>query len=287
MEIRCIKGNLISINHITLNNGVQMPMIGMGTFSINGLKLVLLVRKAVKMGYSSFDTASAYGNEKWLGRGIRFSGKSRAKLFITTKLSNRDQRSGNIRTAFQNSLLRLGMKYLDLYLMHWPNPETYLTSWKQIETLYKERLIRAIGVCNFHISHLESLLEIADVVPAVNQIELHPLLSQTNLVKFCIKYGIKITAYSPLARMNDKLINNEVLIDIAKKYKKTVPQIILRWDYQRQIISIPKSSNPVRLKQNISIFDFSLLEDEINLINKVNINFRIRHNPDNCDFSKL
>jgi diketogulonate reductase-like aldo/keto reductase len=287
MEIRFMKRNSIPIDHVRLKNGIEMPMIGMGTFPMNGLKLALIVRTAVKMGYCSFDTAAAYGTEKWFGRGIRFCGKSRAGLFITTKLSNHSQRTCDVRGALQNSMLRLGIKYLDLYLMHWPNPETYLKSWKQMETLYKEGLVRAIGVCNFHEHHLESLLEIADVVPAVNQVELHPLLSQTNLVEFCKKLGVTITAYSPLARMNEKLINNQVLIDIAKKYKKTIPQIILRWDYQNGIVSIPRSSNWARLKQNISIFDFNLLEDEMDLISRLNINFRVRHDPDNCDFSKL
>jgi len=287
MEIGVMKQKPLSINHIRLNNGIEMPMIGLGTFPMNGLKLAIIVRKAVKMGYNSFDTSPAYGNEKWLGRGIRLCGKSRAALFITTKLSNSGQRSGDIRSALQNSMSRLGIKYLDLYLMHWPNPETYLKSWKQMETLYKEGLVRAIGVCNFHEHHLESLLEIADVAPVINQVELHPLLSQANLVEFCKNSGTQITAYSPLARMNDKLIRNKVLIGIAKKYEKTVPQIVLRWDYQHQIISIPKSSNAVRLKQNISIFDFNLLEEEMDLINQLNIDFRVRYNPDNCDFSKL
>ena len=262
-------------------------MIGMGTFPMNRLKLALIVRKAVNVGYCSFDTAAAYGNEKWLGRGIQFCGRSRAELFITTKLSNRSQRTGDVRTALQNSMSRLGLKYLDLYLMHWPNPETYLESWKQMEALYREGLVRAIGVCNFHEHHLERLLEIADVVPAVNQVELHPLLSQPSLVEFCKKLGVTITAYSPLARMNGRLIENRPLIDIAKKYKKTVPQVILRWDCQNGIVSIPRSSNRSRLKQNISIFDFNLQEDEMDAINRLNINFRVRYDPDNCDFSKL
>lgn len=287
MEIRFMKSGHTSINHIKLNNGVEMPLIGLGTFPMNGLNLALIVRKAVKMGYCSFDTASAYGNEKWLGRGIRFCGKKRSDLFITTKLSNHDQRIGNVKAAFQKSMLRLGMKYLDLYLMHWPNPETYLNSWKQMEALYKKGLVRAIGVSNFHRHHLERLLEIADVVPVINQVELHPLLSQTDLVEFCEKSEIRVSAYSPLARMNEKLIKYEVLIDIAKRYQRTVPQIILRWDYQHQIVSIPKSSNPIRLKQNINIFDFNLSEDDMDLIDKLNINFRVRYDPDNCDFSKL
>jgi diketogulonate reductase-like aldo/keto reductase len=287
MEMRFMKSGHTSINHIKLNNGVEMPFIGLGTFPMNGLNLALIIRKAVKMGYRSFDTASAYGNEKWLGRGIRICGKRRSDLFITTKLSNHDQRIGDVKAAFQNSMLRLGMKYLDLYLMHWPNPETYLNSWKQMEALYKEGLVRAIGVSNFHRHHLERLLEIADVIPVINQVELHPLLSQTDLVEFCEKSKIKISAYSPLARMNEKLIKNKVLIDIAGEYKKTVPQIILRWDYQHQIVSIPKSSNPIRLKQNISIFDFNLSENDIDLIDQLNVNFRVRYDPDNCDFSKL
>ena len=272
---------------VKLNNGIEMPLVGLGTFSINGLKLAWLVRKAVKLGYRGFDTASAYHNEKWLGRGLRFSFRKRGELFITTKLSNGDQRGGDIRTAYNNSMSKLGLKYIDLYLMHWPNPETYLKSWKQMEVLYQKGLVRAIGVCNFHTHHLEKLLKIAEVVPAVNQVELHPLLAQTNLVEMCSKHGIRVTAYSPFARMNERLIKNKVLIAIANNHKKTVPQIILRWNFQNQVISIPKSSNPDRLKENISILDFVLSEKEMLLIDDLNENFRVRHDPDNCDYSKL
>lgn len=264
-----------------------MPLIGMGTWPLNGWRLALIVRKAVKLGYRSFDTASAYGNEKWLGYGIRFSGIHREDLFITTKLSNYDQRRGDVKEACQKSLSRLGIRYLDLYLMHWPNPDTYLRCWKQMEMLYKEGLIRAIGVCNFHQHHLKSLLEIVDVIPSVNQVELHPLLSQSSLIAFCKELGIQIEAYSPLARMHERLIKNEVIVKIAKKYRKTVPQIILRWDYQHGIVSLPKSKNPIRLRENISIFDFILSNEDMKLIDQININFRVRHNPDNCDFSKL
>ena len=249
------------MNNVTLNNGIEMPLVGMGTFPLKGLKLTLLVRKAVKLGYSSFDLASAYGNEKWFGRGIRFCGKHRKEFFITTKLSNTDQRGRDIRAAFQNSLTRLGIKYLDLYLMHWPVPNLYLSSWKQMEELYKEGLTKAIGVCNFHQHHLKNLLEITDVIPAVNQVELHPLLSQFNLVKFCKGIGIRVEAYSPLAQMHDRLIKNEILMSIANQHQKTVPQIILRWDFQHGIVAIPKSSSLVRLKENISIFDFDLSDD--------------------------
>lgn len=275
------------MNNITLNNGIEMPLVGMGTFPLKGLKLALLVRKAVKLGYCSFDLASAYGNEKWFGHGMKFCGKHRSELFITTKLSNTDQRCGDIRYAFQNSLTRLGIKYLDLYLMHWPVPNLYLLSWKQMEVLYKEGLVRAIGVCNFHQHHLKNLLDIADVIPAVNQVELHPLLSQFDLVKFCKRAGIQVEAYSPVARMHDKLIMNEILVSIANQHQKTVPQIILRWDFQHGIVSVPKSSNPDRLKENISIFDFNLSDEEMKLIDLLNIDFRVRYDPDHCDFSKL
>ncbi|GAI76601.1 unnamed protein product [marine sediment metagenome] len=275
------------MDNITLNNGVEMPLVGMGTYPLKGLKLARLVRKAVKLEYCSFDLAPAYGNEKWFGRGLRFCGKHRKELFVTTKLSNRAQREGDVREAFQDSLKKLGIKYLDLYLMHWPVPDLYASSWKQMEVLYKEGLVRAIGVCNFHQHHLKKLLDIADIIPAVNQVELHPLLSQGTLMAFCKERGIQIEAYSPVARMHDKLIKNEILVSIANQHKRTVPQVILRWDFQHGIVSIPKSSNPSRLKENISICDFNLSEEEMKLIDLLNIDFRVRYDPDNCDFSRL
>jgi diketogulonate reductase-like aldo/keto reductase len=273
--------------NITLNNGVEMPWIGMGTWPLNGWRFALLVRKAVKYGYHSFDLASAYGNETWFGRGLKICGQKRADLFITTKLSNTDQRTKDVRTAFCNSLARLGLQYLDLYLMHWPVPDLFVSSWKQMEVLYKEGLVRAIGVCNFHQHHLEELLKTADVTPAVNQIELHPLLSQKPLVKFCKELGIQVEAYSPVARMHERLVKNETMVSLAAKYQKTVPQIILRWDFQNGIPSVPKSSNPERLKQNIHSLDFALSEEEVELVDNLNEDIRVRYDPDNCDFDKL
>ncbi len=274
------------MTNATLNNGIEMPMLGMGTWPLNGLKLAILIRRAIRLGYRSFDLASAYGNEKWFGRGLRISGHPRQELFITTKLSNAGQRSGDIRGALQKSLSLIGIKYLDLYLIHWPVPNLFVSSWKQMELLYKEGLIRAIGVCNFHQHHLKSLLECTDVVPAVNQVELHPLLSQVALVKFCRDRNIQVEAYTPLARMHDKLIKNENLIAIAKHHNKTVPQIILRWDFQQGVMSIPKSSHFLRLKENIGICDFQLSDEEVDLINRLNIDFRVRYDPDNCRFTR-
>jgi diketogulonate reductase-like aldo/keto reductase len=275
------------MDNVILNNGCEMPVLGMGTYPLKGLKLALLVRKAVKLGYRSFDLAPAYGNEKWFGRGLKFCGIKRDECFITTKLSNRDQREQDIRLAFKASLTRLGLKYLDLYLMHWPVPNLYLSSWKQMEILYREGLVRSIGVCNFHEHHLKHLLDNSDIVPAVNQIELHPLLSQRNILSFCNGRDIQVEAYTPVARMHEKLIKDERLVSIAKQYKKTVPQVVLRWDFQHGLVSIPKTSSPVRLKENISIFDFNLTDKEMDVLDLLNVDFRVRYDPDNCDFSML
>ncbi len=274
---------------ILLNNEIEMPIIGIGTWPLNRLKLLKVVFYAIKTGYKSIDTSSAYGNEKWLGRSLkilRTLGLAE-NVFITTKLSNSAQRTGDVRAALKKSMNALNVKSVDLYLMHWPNPNTYLENWKKMEELYKEGLVKAIGVCNFHQHHLEQLLDIATVHPAVNQVELHPLLNQNKLRNFCSSKGIAIEAYSPVARMHPKLIQNKTLEEIAANYNKTVPQIILRWDVQHNIITIPKSSSLKRLKENINIFDFELSEEEMKNIDSLNENFRVRHNPDTADFTRL
>ncbi len=264
-----------------------MPLIGLGTFPMNGWRLAITIRKAVKLGYRSFDTASAYQNEKWVGRGIRFSKANRSDLFITSKLSNSEQAIGDVPKALTNSLNRMGLDYLDLYLMHWPNPGTFIDSWKQMEKLYEAGLVRAIGVCNFHTHHLEELLNSVKIVPMVNQIELHPLLTQIQLSHFCKKRKIQIEAYSPLARMNPELIHHENLKNLARVHNKTITQIILRWNYQKDIVTVPKTKNANRLLENFSIENFKLSEADMTSINEINRNLRVRHDPDNCDFSKL
>lgn len=264
-----------------------MPAVGLGTYPMQGKELLLTTMRAARMGYTSFDTSNAYGNEYYLGWGLMLCGRRRKNLFITTKLSNKQQRTGDVRKALQDSLTNLHTDYVDLYLMHWPNPDTYLESWKQMENIYEEGLARAIGVCNFHQHHLETLLAHGKIVPAVNQIERHPLLSQKPLLDYCKQKGIAVTAYSPLARMHDTLIHNPALEAIAKAHGKSVTQIILRWDIQCGIATIPKTANKARLKENISLFDFALSEEEMNIIDGINQNFRVRHDPDNCDFSML
>lgn len=270
-----------------LNNGVEIPVIGLGTFPMKRFELLKTVVTSTKYNYISFDTSSAYGNERALGYALKVCGKKREEIFITTKLSNTQQRQGDVRKALMDSLKHLKTKYVDMYLMHWPNPETFIESWKQMEELYEEGLCRAIGVCNFHEHHIEDLLAVANVIPAVNQIELHPLLSQKPLREYCNSKGILVEAYSPLARMNEKLVKNPTMMALAEKYNKSVVQIILKWNLQSGIITIPKTSNKERLKANINIFDFIISDKDMEAIDAINQDYRVRHDPDNCDFSKL
>lgn len=276
--------------YMKLNNNILMPCLGLGTFPMNGDSLVQTIKYATQIGYCSFDTATAYKNEEFFGHAIQVSmdsGIKREDLFITTKVSNKWQRDGDIRRTFHSSLERLHLDYLDLYLIHWPNPRTFIDTWKKMEELYTEGKVRAIGVSNFHEHHLEQLLKHAQIIPAVNQVELHPLLSQRKLANYCEALGIKMVAYSPLARMDKKLIQHEVLREIAFRHQKTVPQIILRWNLDLGYAVIPKTENPERLKENFGIFEFQLSEEEIHAINNINEDYRVRHNPDTCDYSKL
>jgi len=272
---------------VRLNNAVEMPLLGLGTYPLNGLRLFATVRRAVRIGYRGFDGASAYHNEKWLGRGIRWSGLPRERLFVTTKLSNQAQFRGDVRKALMQSLVFLGLRYVDLYLMHWPVPGHFQSSWLEMEALYQEGLARAIGVCNFHRHHLETLMREATVVPAVNQVELHPLLSQSDVRHICKDLGIQVQAYSPLARMHPRLIGNETLAEIASRHRKSVPQVILRWVVQHGVATVPKTASPVRLEENFRIYDFSLSDGEMAQIDSLNGDFRVRFDPDNCDFTQL
>jgi diketogulonate reductase-like aldo/keto reductase len=271
-----------------LNNNLDIPVIGIGTYPLNRIALLKTVINAYSFGCRSFDTSSSYGNEKWLGLALKILKLFRAKnIFITTKLSNSSQRNGDVRKALNDSIKKLGVKQIDLYLMHWPNPETYLDSWKQMEALYKEGLVKAIGVCNFHEHHFEKLLEIAEVIPVINQIELHPLLSQKPLREYCERKSIQIQGYSPVARMDPKLIKHPILLELSKKHKKSVPQIILKWDMQNGVITIPKSGNKQRIKENLDIFDFELTKADMIQIDSINEDYRVRYNPDSVDYYKV
>ncbi|MGG4469878.1 aldo/keto reductase [Paenibacillus alvei] len=268
---------------VMLNNGVEMPRFGLGVFKVEeGQEVIDSVKSAIKAGYISIDTAAVYKNEEGVGQGIKESGANREDLFITTKVWNADQGYESTLAAFETSIQKLGLDYIDLYLVHWPVKGKYKETWKALEKLYKDGKVKAIGVSNFHQHHLEDLLEEAEIVPMVNQIELHPLLSQVELRDFCKEKGIVVEAWSPLAQ--GKLLDNPVLAEIAGKYNKSTAQIILRWDLQNDIVTIPKSIKEHRIIENADIFDFELTNEDIDKINALNKNERVGPDPDNFNF---
>lgn len=267
----------------TLLNGVQMPIFGLGVWQVeDGESVIHSVKSAIKAGYKAIDTAAIYKNERGVGQAIKESGVAREDLFITTKVWNSDQGYESTFAAYEESLEKLGLEYVDLYLIHWPVAGKYKETWKALEKLYKDGRVRAIGVCNFHQHHLDDLLTDAEVVPMVNQIELHPLLSQELLRNYCASEGIKVTAWSPLGR--GRLLDNPDLASIAAKYNKTVAQVILRWDLQNDVIVIPRSTKEERIIENADIFDFEISLEDMAFINSLNKNERTGTDPDNFDF---
>ncbi|MCM3135082.1 aldo/keto reductase [Paenibacillus polysaccharolyticus] len=267
----------------TLNNGVKMPWLGFGVFKVkDGDEVVSAVKTAIEAGYRSIDTAKVYNNESGVAQGIRESGIAREDLFITTKVWNSDQGYESTLAAFEESMQRLELEYLDLYLIHWPVKGKYKDTWRALEKLYKEDRVRAIGVSNFQTHHLEDLLMDATVKPAVNQVELHPLLTQTELRDYCSTHEIQIEAWSPLGQGN--LMEHPLLQDIAAKYGKSPAQVILRWDLQNGIVTIPKSVTPERIHANTELYDFELTAEEIEQINGLNEHKRFGSDPDNFNF---
>ncbi|MCU7556262.1 aldo/keto reductase [Macrococcus capreoli] len=268
-------------NTITLNNNVEMPMLGLGVYKVSEEEMQSVVDAAIKAGYRAFDTAHFYFNEASLGKALNNSGIPREELFITTKLWNDDQGYDKTKAAFNASLEKLGLDYIDLYLIHWPCPDNdlFIESYQAMEALYAEGKIKAIGVANFKQHHLEKLLSVAKVKPVVNQIEFHPVFNQSELQAYCEAHDIKVTAWSPLMR-GGELFNNEILKSIAEKYQKTVAQIIIRWHIDCGRIVIPKSSNPDRIAENFNVFDFELSVDDIREIDSLNTNTRQFRDPD-------
>lgn len=266
----------------TLSNGVEMPWLGLGVFKAEGNELEKAINIALEEGYRSIDTASMYGNEKDVGRIIKQCDVPREELFITTKVWNDDQGFENTLSAFEQSRKNLDLDYIDLYLIHWPVKGKYKETWKALEKLYKEKKVRAIGVCNFHIHHLEDLIADCEIVPMVNQVECHPLLTQKSLLSYCKQNNIQLEAWSPL--MKGDVVNEPTLNELANKYNKTPAQIVLRWDLQNDVVVIPKSVNENRIKENSNIFDFEISEEDMKKIDALNINKRYGPDPDNFHF---
>ncbi|MCQ6278521.1 aldo/keto reductase [Bacillus sp. EB600] len=263
----------------TLHNGVEMPWVGLGVFKVKeGEEVIESVKAAIKNGYISIDTAAIYGNEKGVGRAIKESGVLREELFITTKLWIADQGYETTLKAFETSMEKLGLDYLDLYLIHWPGKDKYKETWKAFEKLYKDGRVRAIGVSNFLVHHLEDLIGSAEIKPMVNQVELHPHLTQKDLLSYCKKEGIQVEAWSPLKQ--GQLLNDPTLTEIAQKYNKSVAQIILRWDLQNEVVIIPKSIKEPRIIENTTIFDFELTSEDMEKIDGMNQDSRAGSHPD-------
>lgn len=268
---------------ITLHNGVKMPWFGLGVYKVEeGQEVIDSVKAAIKNGYRSIDTAAIYRNEEGVGQAIKESGVPREELFITTKVWNAAQRADAALEAFERSMAKLGLDYLDLYLIHWPVEDKYKETWKVLEKLYKDGRVRAIGVSNFQIHHLEDLMKDAEIKPMVNQVEYHPRLAQKELREFCQKHNIQLEAWSPL--MQGELLNDETLKEIAEKYNKSVAQVILRWDLQNEVVTIPKSIKEHRIIENADIFDFELTPEDMNKIDTLNEDRRVGPDPDNFDF---
>jgi len=279
------------MKELTLNNGVVIPQPGFGTFlTPNGETAINSVCYAIQRGYRHIDTAAVYGNESSVGKGIRLSGVHREDLFITSKVWNTERGYDKTLRAFEKTMNDLGLDYLDLYLIHWPankkqfgdkadqlNQET----WKAMERLYKEKRIRAIGLSNFMPHHIDKILEIAEVMPAVDQIEYHPGLLQKECVEYCKKKGIVVEAWSPLGR--GAFLSDELLVDMADKYGCTVAQLIIRWVIQNGVLPLVKSITPSRIEENIEVFNFTIRSEDMMIINDM-ITERVGHDPDEIDF---
>jgi 2,5-diketo-D-gluconate reductase A len=268
-----------AVPDVTLDNGVRMPQLGFGVFQVGDDEARAAVATALECGYRSIDTAALYGNEHGVGVAVRASGIPREELFVTTKLWNADQGAGRVGPAFERSLEKLGLDYVDLYLIHWPVPsrDLFVETWQAFERLYENRRVRAIGVSNFTPPQLARLLEETDVVPAVNQIELHPGFQQSELRTFHREHGIATEAWSPLGQ--GAALTHPVITRLAERHGKTPAQVVLRWHLELGNVVIPKSVTPRRIEENFAVFDFELTAEDAQEIAALETGRRIGPDP--------
>ncbi|MBX5466356.1 MAG: aldo/keto reductase [Firmicutes bacterium] len=257
-----------AVERVTLANGVTMPCLGLGVWQASDREVERVIPQAVEIGYRLIDTATLYENEAGVGRGIRAAAVPREELFITTKVWNRDQGYERTLAAFEASRKRLGLEYIDLYLIHWAVPDRYPETWRALETLYRDGAVRAVGVSNFVVSHLERILQESELVPMVNQIERHPYHAQTPVVAFCQAHGIQVEAWAPLMR-GGPLLSDPAIATIAARHGKTPAQVVLRWHLQHHVIPIPKTVRPERLRENLDVFDFTLSAEEMAALDRL------------------
>lgn len=276
-----IESVVSKVPHITLNNGVAMPQLGYGVWQVPDDEAATAVGNALEAGYRSIDTAAIYGNEEGTGKALAASGIARDELFVTTKLWNDEQGYDSTLRAFDTSLGKLGLEYVDLYLIHWPMPakDTYVDTYRAFEKIYEEGRAKAIGVSNFQPAHLERLLGETSVVPAVNQVELHPQLQQSELRAFHARHNIATEAWSPLGQGKD-LLKNTTVTGLAEKYGRTPAQIVLRWHLQLGNVVIPKSVTPSRIKENIDVFGFELDDADMSALAALDSGTRLGPDPD-------
>ena len=270
---------MTSSRSITFNNGISIPQLGLGVFQVPPEDAQRVVETAIEAGYRHIDTAAAYNNESGVGAAIKSSGLPREDLFVTTKLRNGNQGYDEALLAYDESCQRLGLDQIDLYLVHWPFPsaDRYVDSWRALERLHEEQRVRAVGVSNFLPEHLERLFAETELVPAVNQIELHPTFQQRDVADFGTERSIAVESYSPLGQGAD--LEHPTVAALADSYSKTPAQIVLRWHVQRGHIVIPKSNSADRIRSNFDVFDFSLSDDELDSITAMESGNRIGADP--------
>ena len=275
---------MINNDKVLLNNGIEIPKIAFGTFPQKE-ELLKIIPEALNSGFRLFDTSDDYYNEHFLGKSLKKNAVS-SPIIVETKISNWKVKNGprELKTMYNESLEKLELSkeknVIKILLLHFPYPYIFLRCWREMEELYFQKKVDVIGVCNFSVKHLEVLIKNARVLPAINQIELHPMFQQRDVCDFCKKNAIQIMSYSPIARMDKRLVMNKILIEIAEKYKKSVIQIILRWNIQHGYIPVFSSSNPLHIKENQEIFSFDISERDMFLIDNLDSDMRIRLNPE-------